>query len=169
MRAASVCNLRWKGLLMANRMIAAIVLLLPTALATIAGQSTPTAPANPANQTPKPPDMICWGNGPDWSIQFAWWGARYVGINQPDQLFRGRFFWAPEDKSWVWQRTSGVDPIAPPELSAVVRQARCTDSVTRRTFPYSAQVSLPQGDEVTGCCRQLKPGEAAVPPGTPQP
>ena len=57
-------------------------------------------PASPASQTPppKPPDMVCWGSGPNWSIQFVSWGARYLGINQPDQDFLGGFFWVPEDK-----------------------------------------------------------------------
>ena len=35
--------------------------------------------------------------------------------------------------------------------------------------PYSAEVYLPQGDMVSGCCRKLKPGEAVIGPhGAPQ-
>ncbi len=48
--------------------------------------------AKPANQVPppKPPDMVCFGEGPKWSIQFVSWGARYLGINQPDQDYPWR-------------------------------------------------------------------------------
>jgi uncharacterized membrane protein len=110
------------------------------------------------------PEMVCWGNGPHWSIQFASWGARYVGMSQPDQTFRGHFYWAPEDKAWVWQRTGGVDPVSGPALSAVIKETSCTDPVQKKIFPYSAQVSLPQGDTVSGCCRKLKAGEAPIGP-----
>jgi uncharacterized membrane protein len=108
--------------------------------------------------------MVCWGRGPDWSIQFAAWGARYLGINQPDQNFRGHFYWAAQDKAWVWQRTSGVDPLSGPDLSAVIKKSSCTDPVLKKVFPYSAQVSLPQGDSVSGCCRKLKDGAAPIGP-----
>ncbi len=145
------------------------ILLLSAALFSSVAQSAtnPVAqtPANPANQTapPKPPDMVCWGNNPDWSIQFASWGARYVGINQPDQDFAGHFIWAPEDKVWVWQRTNQL--LGPVNgLSAVIKTASCKDPFHEETFPYSAQVNLPEGDTVNGCCRKLKAGEAPVGP-----
>jgi hypothetical protein len=86
------------------------ILLLLSALASAVAQTTTTnplapAPATPANQAPppKPPDMVCFGEGPRWSIQFVSWGARYLGINQPDQDFLGGFFWVPDEKVWVWQ------------------------------------------------------------------
>jgi uncharacterized membrane protein len=139
------------------------IFLLSAALVSAVAQTSAQASANPTEST-KMPDMVCWGSGPDWSIQFASWGARYLGINQPDQSFRGHFYWAPEDKAWVWQRTSGVAPISGPDLSAVIKKSSCTDPVNKGTFPYSAQVSLPQGDRVRGCCRKLKAGEAPVGP-----
>jgi uncharacterized membrane protein len=128
-------------------------------------------PASPSNQAPppKPPDMVCWGSGPNWSIQFVSWGARYLGINQPDQDFLGGLFWVPEDKVWAWHRTGGLAPTSGFGLSATIKKASCTDPVRKETFPYSAQVNLPQGDMVSGCCRKLKPGEAPVGPhGLPQ-
>lgn len=143
-----------------------VILLLSVALASAVAQSTTNpmaqAPANPSALATMP-DMVCWGRGPDWSVQFASWGARYLGINQPDQDFRGHFYWAREDKAWVWQRT-GVDPISGPNLSAVIKESSCKDPVQKKTFHYSAQVSLPLGDIVSGCCRKLKPGEAPVGP-----
>jgi uncharacterized membrane protein len=148
----------------------AILLLLSASLLAIAQQPTenPLAPppAAPTSQTPppKPPDMVCWGTGPNWSIQFVSWGARYLGINQPDQDFLGGFFWVPEDKTWAWHRTDGLAPVNGYGLSAVIKKASCTDPVRKESFPYSAQVNLPTGDMVNGCCRKLKAGEAPVGP-----
>ncbi len=146
------------------------ILLFSSGLICAVAQTTTNplapAPANPANQTPPPkaPDMVCWGSGPNWSIQFVSWGARYLGINQPDQDFLGGFFWVPEDKVWAWHRTNGLAPISGYGLSAVIKKASCTDPVRKETFPYSAQVNLPQGDMVSGCCRKLRAGEAPVGP-----
>ena len=132
----------------------------------------PTPP--PANQAPppKPPDMVCFGYGPNWSIQFVSWGARYLGINQPDQYFNGRFFWVPDQKVWAWQRQNGLAPMnGQYALSATIRKEACNDPVRKETFPYSSQVNLPTGDMVSGCCRKLKAGEAPVGPNgvPPQP
>jgi uncharacterized membrane protein len=104
----------------------AILSLSATMVSTVAQTATnpvAQAPAKPAKQTapPKPPDIVCWGNNPRWSIQFTSWGARYVGINQPDQDFLGRFIWAPEDDVWVWQRTKPF--LAPASgLAAVIKR-----------------------------------------------
>ncbi len=137
------------------------IFLLSAALVSAVAQTSAQASANPTEST-KMPDMVCWGSGPDWSVQFASWGARYLGINEPDRDFRGHFFWAPDEKAWVWQRTNDNLPVSGPYLSAVVKETSCTDPSTRKPFPYSAQVSLPQGDTVSGCCRRLKAGEAPV-------
>ena len=146
-------------------------LLFLSALASAVAQTTTTnplapVPATPASQSPppKPPDMVCFGNGPKWSIQFVSWGARYLGINEPDQDFLGGFFWVPDEKVWVWQRQNGLAPLSGYALSATIKKASCTDPVRQETFPYSAQVNMPQGDMVSGCCRKLKPGEAPVGP-----
>ncbi len=155
---------------MARTLIRCIaVLILLAAVVSTVGQtgtnSVAQAPAKFANRTtpPKPPDVVCWGNGPDWSIQFASWGARYVGINQPDQDFLGSFVWAPQDQVWVWQRSNPL--LAPVNgLSAVIKRKSCKDPVRNQSFPYSAQVTLPVGDKVSGCCRKLRAGEAPVGP-----
>ncbi len=150
---------------------ATTILFVLFALVSAVAQQTTTnplapPPASPANQAPppKPPDMVCWGSGPNWSIQFVSWGARYLGINQPDQDFLGGFFWVPDQKVWVWQRKNNLAPVSGYALSATITKASCTDPVRKETFPWSAQVNLPAGDMVSGCCRKLKPGEAPVGP-----
>ena len=107
--------------------------------------------------------MVCFGYGPNWSIQFLNGEARYLGINQPDQYFVGDFYWLPEQKDWSWHRTEG-EPAMHGNfgLSATIKPTACKDAVRKQTFPYSAQINLPQGDIVNGCCRRLKPGEAPV-------
>ncbi len=139
---------------------------LPAGAQTTANPLAP-APAAPQGQAPppKPPDMICFGYGPNWSIQFVSWGARYLGINQPDQDFLGQFVWVAAEKTWAWQRQNGLAPMnGQMALSATIKKASCTDAVRKETFPYSSQVNLPSGDMVSGCCRKLKAGEAPVGP-----
>jgi uncharacterized membrane protein len=156
--------------LMIRRFILIVgLLLLFSGLLVVAQQTT----TNPLAPPPKPPDMVCWGSGPNWSIQFVSWGARYLGINQPDRDFLGGFFWVPDQKVWVWQRKNNLAPTSGFGLSATINKASCTDPVRKETFPWSAQVNLPEGDMVSGCCRKLKPGEApvgpqGVPPQPPQ-
>jgi len=107
--------------------------------------------------------MVCFGYGPSWSIQFVNGDARYLGVNQPDQYFRGSFYWIPNEREWDWHRQNGL-----PEsngqfaLSASIKKGTCTDSTTKRTYPYSAQANLPTGDIVSGCCRRLRHGEAPI-------
>jgi uncharacterized membrane protein len=112
---------------------------------------------------PNPPDMVCFGYGPKWSIQFTSGAARYLGMNQPDQDFLGEFYWVSDQNSWEWHRANGLAPMNGNfGLSANIQKETCQDPVRKETFPYSGQINLPQGDMVTGCCRKLKPGEAVV-------
>lgn len=120
-------------------------------------------PHNPPS-APKPPDMVCFGYGPSWSIQFVNGEARYLGVNQPDQYFLGGFYWVPEANVWDWHRENGLAPTNGYALSASVKKAACKDATTKQTYPYSAQVNLPTGDIVSGCCRKLRPGEAPIGP-----
>jgi len=134
-------------------------------------QSTSQTPSVPQSQilypeqanAPKPPDMVCFGYGPKWSIQFVNGAARYLGVNQSDQILSGDFYWVAQDKAWEWHRANGLAPMNGNfSLSATIQKQACTDPVRKQTYPYSAQVNLPQGDIVSGCCRKLMPGEAAV-------
>ncbi len=136
---------------------AGLFLILMTAGISAAAQTS-------SNQTPnKPPDMVCFGYGPNWSIQFINGEARYLGINQPDQYFSGDFYYVPEDKAWEWHRANGLAPMnGGYSLSANIQKQACQDPVRKETYPYSAQINLPQGDMVSGCCRKLRPGEAPV-------
>lgn len=116
-----------------------------------------------AAAAPKAPDMVCFGYYPNWSIQFANGEARYLADNQPDQWFRGGFFWVAEDQVWDWHRSNGLATVSGNYgLSASIDKNACHDPVLKTTFPYTGQVYLPTGDMVSGCCRKLKPGEAAI-------
>ena len=118
-------------------------------------------PAVPGS--PKAPDMVCFGYYPSWSIQFINGEARYLADNEPDRYFSGNFYWVPDEKVWNWHRANGLAPAdGGYALSASIQQQACHDDVLKASLPYSAQVYLPQGDMVSGCCRKLKPGEAPV-------
>jgi hypothetical protein len=107
--------------------------------------------------------MVCFGYYPSWSIQFINGQARYLADNEPDRYFRGNFYWVPDEKVWNWHRANGLAPMdGGYALSASIQQQACKDDVLKTTLPYSSTVYLPQGDMVSGCCRKLKPGEAAV-------
>jgi uncharacterized membrane protein len=138
---------------------AGLFLVLMTAAMTAVAQQASTQ----ASVSPKPPDMVCFGYGAKWSVQFINGEARYLGINQPDQTFLGDFYWVPEDKAWEWHRANGLAPMnGGYDLSATIQKQACADPVRKQTYPYSSQVNLPQGDMVSGCCRKLRPGEAPV-------
>ena len=123
--------------------------------------------AKPAEQVPppNPPDMVCFGEDPKFSIQFVSWGARYLGINQPDKDFRGGSFWVPDQQVWLWQREDSLAPAGGGDvLSAKIQKASCTDPEHKGTFPFAAVITLSQGDMLSGCCRLLKAGEAPAAP-----
>jgi uncharacterized membrane protein len=131
----------------------------------------PPAPAgsSPRIQSPRAakqevaPDMVCFGYYPSWSVQFVNGEARYLGDNESNRTFLGDFYWVPEDNAWDWHRANGLAPAdGGYALSASIERTACKDTVLKTTFPYTAEVNLPQGTIVSGCCRRLKPGEAPV-------
>jgi len=110
-----------------------------------------------------PPDMVCFGYYPNWSVQFVADQARYVGYNEPDRYFDGAFYWVAEENAWEWHRQDGLLPSKGSYgLSATIEKTTCHDPVSKTSNSYSAQIYLPQGDMVSGCCRKLKPGEAVI-------
>jgi uncharacterized membrane protein len=139
-----------------------------------APSTTSQAPAAPKSQgariqnfnevkEPNPPDMVCFGYGPKWSVQFTDGAARYLGVNQPNDDFLGTFYWDSEMKVWNWHRENGLEPMNGSfGLSATIQKQTCTDRNRGETYQYSSQVNLPTGDMVSGCCRRLKAGEAAI-------
>jgi uncharacterized membrane protein len=149
-----------------QRVFVPALLFLTFCAASVAGQSSGTSSnpkaSPPTNSSPKPPDLVCFGNQPDWSIQFTANGARYIAMNEPDRGYIGSFHWVPEMNAWSWNPT---DLGQKEPLTAVIKKASCVDPVRKWTVPYSAQVNLPHGDMASGCCRKLKPGEAPVGPG----
>ncbi len=126
------------------------------------GGAAPQSSGSSTNPSSRPPDLVCFGNSPDWSIQFTQGGARYVAMNEPNRVYIGSFHWIPEMNAWSW---NPQDLGQKEQLTAVIKKASCVDSVRKWTVPYSAQVNLPHGDMASGCCRKLKPGEAPVGPG----
>src|SRR6185369_14919417 len=64
------------------------------------GQSDQATPVDIPN---KAPDMVCFGEGPNWSVQLQQGRARNIGINEPDSFFTGKFVWVPNDNLWTWQ------------------------------------------------------------------
>ena len=155
-----------------------ISLLFFTVISVEAQDTTEQDTTNPSGQAPaakrpkqvpkppdKPPDMVCFGQDPKFSIQFVSWGARYLGIKQPDKDFRGGFFWVPDQKVWLWQQGNNLAPVGGGDvLLARVQKAVCTDPGRNGTFPFAVVVTLPQGDMLSGCCRLLKAGEAPPAP-----
>jgi uncharacterized membrane protein len=108
------------------------------------------------------PDMVCFGYYPRWSVQLTNGEARYVGFNEADRYFDGDFYWIQEENAWEWRRPNESRPDGHYGLSATVEKTACKDPVQKTTNPFSAQVYLPEGDMVSGCCRKLKPGEAVI-------
>jgi uncharacterized membrane protein len=146
--------------------IFAILLLTLSALAVSAhaqfmtpGQADQATPVDIPN---KAPDMVCFGEGPNWSIQLQQGRARRLGINQPDSFYTGKFVWVPNENLWNWQGDNADGKGE--HLVVTIQQKSCVDNQRKETFPYNAQSMLPSGDIVMGCCRKLKPGEAAVGP-----
>ena len=168
------------GELMSRTFVGGIVisLLFLTVISVEAQDTTAPDTANPSEQAPaakrpklvpkppdKPPDMVCFGQDPKFSIQFVSWGARYLGIKQPDKDFRGGFFWVPDQKVWLWQQGNNLAPVGGGDvLLARVQKASCIDPGRNGTFPFAVVVTLPQGDMLSGCCRLLKAGEAPAAP-----
>ena len=153
-------------------------LLLFIVISAEAQDTTGQDTTNPSEQAPaakrpkqvpkppdKPPDMVCFGENPKFSIQFVSWGARYLGINQPDKDFRGGSFWVPAQQVWLWQRENSLASVGGGDvLSATIQKASCTDPEHKGTFPFAAVITLSQGDMLSGCCRLLKAGEAPAAP-----
>ncbi len=146
--------------------IFAILLLALSGLAVSAhaqfmtpGQADQATPVDIPNQAP---DMVCFGEGPNWSVQLQQGRARRLGLNQPDSFYTGKFVWVPNENLWNWQGDN-VDGKGE-HLTVTIQQKSCVDNQRKETFAYNAQTMLPTGDIVFGCCRKLKPGEAAVGP-----
>jgi uncharacterized membrane protein len=109
------------------------------------------------------PDMVCFGYYPRWSVQFGNGEARYLGYNEPDRYFDGYFYWVSDENAWEWRHDGTVvSSNGRYGLSATIERTECKDPVQNTINPYSADVYLPEGDMVSGCCRKLRPGEAPI-------
>jgi len=122
------------------------------------GKQQAAPPAQPA----KTPDMVCFGTNPKWSFQFGATAARTLGISEGDKYWTGKFMYV--DGQWSWHGNPATGSGG--GLTATITKGKCTEKtdVGTKEFLYRGQVYLPEGDIVNGCCRKLKPGEAAVGP-----
>ena len=122
------------------------------------GKQQAAPPAQPA----KTPDMVCFGTNPKWSFQFGATAARTLGISEGDKYWTGKFMYV--DGQWSWHGNPATGSGG--GLTATITKGMCTEKtdVGTKEFLYRGQVYLPEGDIVNGCCRKLKPGEAAVGP-----
>jgi hypothetical protein len=146
------------------RIPALLILCCAVALPVSAQFTTPQQAdkATPVDIPKNAPDMVCFGEGPDWSLQLQQGRGRRLGINEPDSFYTGKFVWVPNVAVWNW---TGVNTDGQGEhLVVTIKEKACVDNQRKQQFPYSAQTMLPAGDILLGCCRKLKPGEAAVGP-----
>lgn len=131
-------------------------------------KATPPPPNSPRIEHPyapkeaNAPDMVCFGYYPRWSVQFVSGEARYVGYNEPDRYFDGEFSWVADENAWEWRSPANPRPDGNYGLSATIEKTSCQDPIQKTTVPYSAEVYMPEGTMVSGCCRKLKPGEAVI-------
>lgn len=110
--------------------------------------------APPAATGGMPGAFICTGNEPSWRLEIDGEGAEYsrLGAAPEKQALAGRQrtldFLRP--RLTVWRgAASGVAK----DLVAFVSEERCADTMADKTFPYSARISLPDGEVLAGCCR----------------
>ena len=96
--------------------------------------------ATPVDIPNKAPDMVCFGEGPNWSVQLQQGRARRLGINQPDSFYNGKFVWVPNENVWNWtgDNTNGQGD----HLVVTINKKACVDNQRKQQFPYSAQTML---------------------------
>jgi hypothetical protein len=118
--------------------------------------------AAPPKQPSQVPDLVCFGNNPRWNFQFGASAARTLGISEGDKYWIGKYMLV--DGQWSWHGSPATGQGG--GLTATITKGKCLDNtqVGTKEFPYKAQVYLPEGNTVNGCCRLLKQGEAAVGP-----
>lgn len=116
--------------------------------------ASPLAAADPAN-------VICFGNEPSWSLQFA--GPRMARLSFPDGASSDWTVVATElpvlrERAWRGQSAKGGGGI----LVAFLKEESCSDTMSDIKHPMQARVSLPDGRFLAGCCRipQGKAGPA---------
>ena len=88
--------------------------------------------ATPVDIPNKAPDMVCFGEGPNWSVQLQQGRARNIGINEPDSFFTGKFVWVPNDNLWTWQ---GANSNGNGQSLAVnIQKKTCVDNQRKQEF-----------------------------------
>lgn len=115
-------------------------------------QRAGAAPAPGAGEMPKA--FVCTGNEPSWRLDIDGDRAEYTRLRAEveKQVLAGRLrtleFLRP--RLTVWRgAASGVAK----DLVAFVSEERCADTMADQTFPFSARISMPDGEVLAGCCR----------------
>lgn len=111
----------------------------------------------PAAAGPLPGAFVCTGNEPSWSLRIDGDRAEYTRLGGPEkQALAGQArtldFLRPRLKVWRGA-ASGVAK----DLVAFVSEERCADTMADQTFPFSARISMPDGEVLAGCCRPAAP------------
>jgi uncharacterized membrane protein len=114
-------------------------------------EQTPTG--DPGEQS----SFRCQGNEPFWNLQIEGTQARYRSLADGDaeRLYEGEFQWDRTVEPAVFEWL-GVDTVETRgRLSASIREERCLDTMSDETPPFThwIRLRLPNGREVTGCCR----------------
>jgi uncharacterized membrane protein/invasion protein IalB len=114
-------------------------------------QRAGAVPPPAAGEMPKA--FTCTGNEPFWRLDIDNGRAEYSRLGGAEkQALAGRAqtldFLRP--RLTVWRgAASGVAK----DLVAFVSEERCADTMADKTSPYSARISLPDGEVLAGCCR----------------
>ena len=130
------------------------------------GQNGPAPTGKQQAAPPKQPTKF-----PTWCAS----GTIRGGVSSSENRQRARWASAKATStgsasSCTWMGSGRGMAIRRPAAAAdSPRRSRRANASTRphvgtKEFSYQGQVYLPEGDIVNGCCRKLKPGEAAVGP-----
>jgi heat shock protein HslJ len=108
--------------------------------------------APPAVSLAQERPLICFGNEPSWRLDLPGTGnARFATPDTPAVDYVGAASALAHRGETVW-RGRTVDP-AGGELVAFLREGTCSDQMSDTRHPYAANVSLPDGRHLAGCCR----------------
>lgn len=141
---------------------------------------TEVAPAQQAPASAGPPprkgrreslrQFVCRGNEPAWLLELDRERGTLTLPDAQPQALAGKFSISGEGRTPIttWKgRASGERR----DLTAIIVEQACRDSMSddegQTAFAFLAQVTLPDGRKVRGCCNATRPGEpaASAPPG----
>ena len=103
-----------------------------------------------------PASFSCRGNEPFWDLEVEGEHAVYRALAEElrERSFAGSLQHMADGPS-VRLEWRGTEEAGGGELVAEIVEERCLDTMSDETppYPYSIRLTLPGGEEVTGCCR----------------